>query len=63
MTLTKAQRKKLAGEHKAEFIPNHNTWVCKHDRLLWPCPTAKVLWEIQQAERKRDYANGKKKSP
>lgn len=62
MTLTKAQRKKLAGEHKAVHVEVTNNWVCKHDRLLWPCPTAKVLWEIQQAERVRDYAKGKSKS-
>lgn len=62
MTLTKAQRKTLAGKHKAVHVEVTNNWVCQHDRILWPCPTAKVLWEIQQEERKANHAKGKSKS-
>lgn len=62
MTLTKAQRRKLAGAHKAVYLEVSNSWVCEHDRLLWPCHTAKLLHEIQQTERMTNYAKGKPKS-
>lgn len=52
MTLSKAQRKKLNNEHQMQYLHVTNTWVCKHDRLLWPCPTAKVLWELQEKDRR-----------
>ena len=63
MALTKAQRRKLAGAHKALYLDVANTWVCREDRTLWPCKTAVVLWEIQQKERRENYAKGKSKSP
>lgn len=63
--LTKAQRKVLAGKHKAQYLEVSNSWVCEHDRLLWPCPTAKVLYALHKEDMDRravNLANGKKKS-
>lgn len=61
MTLTKAQRKKLWAEHTMVRAGAgiSASFVCKHDRLLWPCPTVKVLYKIQDQERRADYAKAK----
>ncbi|ALY08371.1 hypothetical protein SEA_THUNDERCLAP_8 [Arthrobacter phage Thunderclap] len=63
MTLTKAQRRKLAGAHRALYLDVVNQWVCKEDRTLWPCKTALHLHELQQADRLVNNTKGKRKSP
>lgn len=63
MALTKAQRRKLAGAHKALYLDVANTWVCKEDRTLWPCKTALHLHQLQEMQRIVDRAKGKRKSP
>ena len=61
--LTRAQRRKLAGAHKALYVETTNGWVCREDRLLWPCPTVKHLHQLQQMDRVVNNAKGKRKSP
>lgn len=61
--LTKQQRKKLWSDHKMVRAGSVSAnFVCAHDRLLWPCPTVKHLYDLQNKERRANYEKGKQKS-